>query len=295
MLKPLALAAGLLLPAATLAFDGIRVTLLGGDAVAHQPQVPRAGTLVEADTEALLFDCGPDTLDGLERAGVGLDDITAIFLTQAKRDSLSGCAQLWARAAQSGRTDPWEVWGPQGTPAAVHELASERDGIRIEAKEIAENVVYQTDVVRVTAFVAEHGAAAPAFDYRVDFRGRSVVIAVDNRYSETLARAARHATVFVHRVAFAAPRAVDDSPAVRDALALYASPEDSAKLLRASRPGLVLLAYVGLFSTTEEELMRRMRRLYSGPLQIGRERMVVEVENEVQVRSEPSERRGVAR
>jgi ribonuclease Z len=231
----------------------------------------------------------------LERAGVGLDDITAIFLTQVHPAALSGCAQLWARAAQAGRTDAWEIWGPQGTLTAVRELAAEQDGVRIEAKEISENVVYQTDVVRVTAFVAERGTAAPAFDYRIDFRERSVVIAVDNRYSETLARAARHASVLVHRVALAAPGAAEDSQAVRDALALYASPEESGKLLRASRPGLALFAYAGLFSTTEEELMRRMRRVYPGPLQIGRERMVVEVENEVQVRSEPSERRSGAR
>jgi ribonuclease Z len=226
---------------------------------------------------------------------MGSDDITAIFLTQAQADSLSGCPQLWARAAQLGRTDPWEIWGPQGTRAAIHALAKEAGGARIEVTEISENVVYQTDTVRVTAFVAERGSAEPAFGYRIDFRERSVVIAVDSRYSETLARISRRTNVLVCRVALAGPVAAEHSIAVHDALALYPSPEESAKLFRAARPGLVLFAYAGLFGATEEELVRRTRRIYSGPVQIGRERMVVEVENEVQVRGEPSEQRSGAR
>jgi ribonuclease Z len=295
MVRPLLLAAGLLLAAPALPFDGIRVTLLGGDAVVRQPQAPRAGTLVEADGEALLFDCGPDTLAGMERAGMSSDAITAIFLTQARPDSLSGCRQLWAGSAQSGRTDSWEVWGPEGTRAAIDALGDEAGGARIEVTEISENLVYQTDTVSVTAFVAERSSSEPAFGYRVDFRERSVVIAVDNRYSATLARISHRANVLVCRVALAAPGAAEGSKAVRDALALYASPEESAKLFRAAHPGLVLFAYAGLFGATEDDLVRRTRRIYPGPVEIGRERMVVEVENEVQVRAEPSERRSGAR
>jgi ribonuclease Z len=295
MLEHLALAAGLLLAVPALAFDGIRVTLLGGEAVMREPQAPRAGTLVEADEEVLLFDCGPDTLAGLERAGLGPEDITAIFLTQAHTDSLAGCEQMWAHSAQAGRSDPWEVWGPQGTRAAISALSTPPGGARVDATEISENIVYQTDTVRVTALVAQTDAEESAFDYRVDFRQRSVVIAVDNRYSETLVQAARHANVLVYRVALATAGAAERSQAVRDALALYPSPEESARLFRAARPGLVLFAYAGLFGATEEELLRRTRRIYPGPVQVGRERMVVEVQNEVQVRGEPSTKRSSAR
>jgi ribonuclease Z len=187
------------------------------------------------------------------------------------------------------------VWGPEGTRAAIDALGDEAGGARIEVTEISENLVYQTDTVSVTAFVAERSSSEPAFGYRVDFRERSVVIAVDNRYSATLARISHRANVLVCRVALAAPGAAEGSKAVRDALALYASPEESAKLFRAAHPGLVLFAYAGLFGATEDDLVRRTRRIYPGPVEIGRERMVVEVENEVQVRAEPSERRSGAR
>jgi ribonuclease Z len=292
MLKLFALMSALALATPAAAFDGIRVTLLGGDAISHTPAGPRAGTLIEAGDEVLLFDCAREVKAGLRRAGLGLDDITAIFLTRARPDNVAGCAELWEGSAQAGRSDPWEIWGPAGTLDTVRPLAAQAGGNSgVEPNEITENVVYQTEGVRVTAFVAERVPAEPAFGYRVDFRQRWVVIAADNRYSDTLARIARNAAVLVHQVALAAPEAADRSQAVREALALYASPEDAARTFRAAHPILAVYAYAGLFGATEAELIRRTRRVYSGPVEIGREKMVVEVENEVQVRGEPSEQR----
>jgi hypothetical protein len=80
--------------------------------------------------------------------------------------------------------------------------------------------------------------------------------------------------------------------AARDAIAMYASPEDAARMFRAARPYLGIYAYAGLFGATEADLIRRTRHHYPGPIEIGREQMVVEVENEVQVRAEPSEKQG---
>jgi ribonuclease Z len=296
MLKLFALLTGLAVGAPAAAFDGIRVTLLGGDAMALAAEGPRGGILVEADSEVLLFDCAREVAVGLERAGLSAGDVTAVFLTRATNADLAGCVELFERSERAGRTDPWEIWGPAGTQDAVRALlAGTAGGARVEANEIVENVVYQTDRVRVTAFVAERVPDEPAFGYRVDFRQRAVVIAADNRFSQTLARFARNAAVLVHNVALSTPELAQTSEAARQAVATYASPEDAARTLRAARPYLAIYAYAGLFGTTESELIRRTRRHYPGPVELGRDRMVIEIENEVQLRSEPSDKRGSVR
>jgi ribonuclease Z len=296
MLRFVAVLAGLALAAPAVAFDGIRVTLLGGDAIARAAEGPRGGILVEADGEVLLFDCAREVGAGLERAGLSAGDVTAVFLTRALNTNLAGCLELFERSERAGRSDPWEIWGPAGTRVALRALL---DGTphaaRVEASEIVENVVYQTDRVRVTAFVAERVPEESAFGYRVDFRQRAVVIAADNRFSQTLARFARNAAVLVHQVALSAPGLAQTSDAARQAMATYASPEDAARTFRAARPYLAIYAYAGLFGATESELIQLTRRHYAGPVEIGRDRTVIEIENEVQLRSEPSDRHGSAR
>lgn len=274
------------------AFDGIRLTLVGGDAVSTTLARTGPAALVEAGGETLLFDCGRGVRQALERAGVAMNDITGIFLTQARGPSIAGCVELWQGSAKL-RSDPWEVWGPDGTVDAIDLLAATgaAESAPVEAKEVSENLVFQTDAVRVMAFVASRGMGEPAYGYRVEFGRHSVVIAADSRYSESLVRNARSVSILVQQVALAHPQVAAGSPAIREILTQYPSPEDAARVLREARPYLAVYAYAGLFGVSEDELMRRTRRLYSGPIELGRDLLVVEVGNELQIRRAPSEPR----
>ena len=56
----------------------------------------------------------------------------------------------------------------------------------------------------VTAFEVDHGALIkPAYGYRIDYEGRSVILSGDTRYSENLEKHAQGATLVVHEVAIA--------------------------------------------------------------------------------------------
>ena len=56
--------------------------------------------------------------------------------------------------------------------------------------------------VTVTAFEVDHGALIkPAYGYRIDYEGRSVILSGDTRYSENLEKHAQGATLVVHEVA----------------------------------------------------------------------------------------------
>jgi ribonuclease Z len=286
-----------------LAFDGIRVTLLGTGALA--PSIDRFGPaiLVEAGSAVLLFDCGRGATQRLGQAGVGLGEVDAVFLTHLHSDHIVGLPDLWLTAFARGRSDPLPVFGPEGTVAMARNLEqafsadiASRTGAAalaaaIDAHDIGENVVYQTDEVIVTAFVVDHGAIKPAYGYRVDYQGRrSVVLSGDTRYSENLIRNAKGVQLLVHEVAAADPE-LAQTPGARSILDIHTTPEDAARVFRQARPYLAVFSHVVLLGVKEEDVMRRTHDNYRGLVEMGKDLMVIEIQNEVQVRSAPSDHR----
>lgn len=282
--------AAIALSAQTFAFDGIRLTLLGTGSP-HQQGGAHSGpaTLIEAGTEVMLIDCGPGTMERLEQARVAVSELTAIFLTSLDPAHISGCRELWYTRQQARRTLP-PVWGPNGTQALLRDVDREGGAIGqpTEAYDVADNVIYQPEGVTVTAFVTDYPPTPQAFGYRIDANRRSVTVSGDTRFSENLIRYARGAHVLVHEVAAASAQSLAGAD-VRRLVEMHTSPEEAGKVFRAARPYLAVYSHIMLFDVSEEDLMRRTRRAYRGAVEIGRDLMVIEVQNEVQVRSSPSE------
>ncbi len=273
------------------AFDGIRLTLLGGIGSSGQSE-SGPGTIVEAGDEVVLVDCGAGTLERLRAARFLPGEVTAVFLTSLDPGHVGGCAELLVARLRAGLTYPLPVWGPNGTIEAVQVWVGAHGGVGpegIDPREIGENVVYDTGEVKVTAIVAEHWAQAVAYGYRVERERRAVVLLGGARYSQNVAIGSRHAQVVGSDVAGTLSGQPTADDAERDAVASHAAPEDAGKILNEARAYLGLYTHLRLFGIDEEEVVRRTRRYYRGPLQIGRAGMIVEVQNEVQVRSTPSD------
>jgi ribonuclease Z len=284
-------------------FDGIRITLLGtGGGPAPSKERLGPATLIEAGEEVLLFDCGRGVVQRLAQAGMALHKVQQVFLSHLHADHTVGCPDLWLSGWLRGRDEPLQVLGPKGTVAMMSHIsqAFEADiasrvvdnkaGARILAREIEENVIYQTDRVRVTAFVVDHGPMEPAYGFRVDSNGRSVVISGDTRYSENLIRNARGASVVIHEVMAIDQGLLEDSERLRKVLVIHTTPEEVGKVFKATRPGLAVLSHVILMQTKESDLIRRIRSQYSGTLELGYDLMVIEIQNEIQIRGAPSDR-----
>jgi len=278
---------GLASPA--IAFEGIRLTLLGAGSASQSGTRPGSVTLIEAGDEVLLMDCGPGTVQRLEQAGVGLSELTAVFLSSLDPALVEGCRELWSAERNAGRQPP-AVWGPQGVRAFFDDIDRERrpDEPPTDAHDLVDNIIYQADGVTVTAFVTDNPAVPQSFGYRVDAFRRSATVSGHTRYSENLIRNARGAHVLLHEVAAASTQSLS-AEAVRRTLEGHTSPEDAAKVFRAVRPYLAVYAPVVLFGLSEDDLLRRTRRAYAGPLEIGRDSMIIEIQNEVQLRSAPSD------
>ena len=294
---------------AMLAAQAIRVTLLGTGTPSPRPDRFGPSILVEAGDQKLLFDCGRGVPIRLAQLHVPMGQLTAVFLTHLHSDHVVGLPDLWltgwlANPQFGHRTQPMRLYGPRGTAAMVSALraafaadlrirqADEKlapEGAEIAATEIDEGVVRDSGGVRVTAFTVDHGDdIKPAFGYRIEYRGRVVVLSGDTRPSENLVRHARGADLLVHEVAMGRAAGLASSEAMRRVLAHHTTPEDAGRIFSRVRPRLAVYSHIALLSydpangpPTVDELLAATRTTWDGPLEIGEDLMRIDVGEQV--------------
>lgn len=273
-------------PTATVPSDSLKVVLLGtGLGPPVNLQQYGASTLVEAGAQRFLFDCGRGATLRLAQAGVPIGSITRVFLTHLHSDHVLQLPDLLLTGWAGGRRAvPLAVWGPAGTRAMMDHLQqafafdihTRRDvdehlpaaGITVVSHEVTtDGVVFTEDGVTVTAFLVDHGPVQPAFGYRIEYRGRSVVLSGDTRVSENLVRHAQGADVLVHEVID--PEALRDRPdhpsaAIVDAIiAHHTTPQQAGEVFRRVAPRLAVYSH----APNTERILAQTRTAYAGPLQ----------------------------
>jgi ribonuclease Z len=303
----------ILLQGGSHAQEPFRVTLLGTGTPRPDPQRFGPATLVEAGNQKLLFDAGRGVPIRLSQLRMPPARIDALFLTHYHSDHVSGIPDLWLTAwlpGGGGRKQPWRVIGPTGAKELMAHLerayaadvririADQQlppEGAAVRTEEFAaDGVVYERDGVRVTAFEVDHGEVIkPAYGYRVDHQGRSVLISGDTRFSENVIRHGTGVDLLVHAVAGAKPELLDN-PVVRRILDHHTLPPAAATVFNRTQPKLAVYTHIVLQRTdtvpppTVEEIVAETRKTYAGPLQVGEDLMSFDItEGGVTVNSPP--------
>jgi ribonuclease Z len=276
-----------------------KVTLLGTGTPRLQSDRLGSSTFVEAGAERLIFDCGRCTLHRLGQTGMPVTEINTLFLTHLHSDHTVGIPDLWLTPWIFGRWEvPFRVFGPIGTQKFMSKLeeAFEFDihirpihdllppqGVKVAARDIQEGVVYENNGVKVTAFEVDHRPIKPSFGYRVDYEGKAIVISGDTRFSENLIDHSKDVNLLIHNVAAAREEDLRQSERMRSITNLHLMPEEAGEVFSRSNPELAVYTHMVLYSTSIEELIRRTRRTYTGPLEIGEDLMVIDVGEKVTV------------
>jgi ribonuclease Z len=160
------------------------------------------------------------------------------------------------------------------------------DGVKLLVTEISEGVVYDNAGVKVTAFEVDHAPVTPAFGYRIDYAGRSVVLSGDTRVSENLIRHARGVDVLVHEV-FAPEtlqRAGVPAGRAKHIVDYHTTPEQAGEVFARVKPKLAVYSHICMPSATEQDLIPATRRAYAGRLELGEDLMVIDVGETIGVR-----------
>ena len=280
--------------------QSIKVTLLGTGN--PRPVMARFGPsiLVEAGNEKLLFDCGRGATQRLYQLKHDTD-ITALFLTHLHSDHVVGFTDFWLTGWVMGRQVPLRMFGPAGTTemakhlteAFAFDIHMRRDldeqlpgsGVELLAKDIQEGVVYESGGVKVTAFAVDHGLVKPAFGYRIDYAGHSVVLSGDTRYSENLIRFAQGTDLLIHEVidvdAYEHSGTHFTPEQQKKVIAHHTTPEQAGALFTKVKPKLAVYSHI--VPPEVPTLFAQTRKTYQGPLEVGVDLMSIEVGEQVTV------------
>ena len=197
-------------------FDGLRVFMCG----IASPLVTRGHAqscvAVLAGENLYVVDAGRGSAGTMQFGGESMLPLRAILLTHFHSDHITGIPDFNLNSWVAGRPQALEIIGPEGVDrivAGFNEAFALDYGYRVahhgaallppelgelQAKVIAAGVILDHEGLVVTAFPVDHSPVEPAFGYRFDYGGRSVVVSGDTVVVESLRTAATGADLLLH-------------------------------------------------------------------------------------------------
>lgn len=208
--------------------DSLRVLLCGTSSPMPARDAAKSCTIIAAGEQIFLIDIGPEASENLALWRVPVTRIEHVFLTHFHSDHIGELGEFNFMGWAQGRRQPLQVHGPEGVeqvvdgfntvyaldsgyrhahhdhgkglmPPVAAVMQSRLIGLARtgEAPQGRSAVVFEQGGVKVTAIEVDHRPVTPAFAYRFDYRGRSVVISGDTTFYPPLVAAARGADVLV--------------------------------------------------------------------------------------------------
>jgi ribonuclease Z len=206
--------------------DALRVAVCGSSAPLASRERAKACVAVFAGGKYYVVDIGPEATENLVLWGIPLSSIGGVLLTHFHSDHIGDLGELNLQTWANGRPAPLKVYGGPGVDRVV---AGFNDAYRIDqgyrtahhtaeamppatwpmaAQPIAmpgawtpakdrSSVVLNDGALTITAFEVDHAPIEPAYAYRFDYKGRSVLVTGDLKYHAPLIKAARGVDMMV--------------------------------------------------------------------------------------------------
>lgn len=283
--------------------DVFRVTLLGTGAPDPLPDRFSASTLIEAGNQKILIDAGRGAVIRLAQVQIPLGKIDVLFLTHYHSDHTVGIPDLWLTGwlppPFGQRNTPFHVIGPVGAVNLMSNLERAYsddikvrtddqklppEGVAVNVEEFTKDgVVYSKDGLQVTAFEVNHGEAVkPAYGYRIDYAGHSVLISGDTRLNENVVKYGTGTDLLVHEV-FAVMPELMKNPAIQKIAAHHVTPGEAGMVFSRAHPKLAVYTHLSLIATptvravTTDDIVAQTRETYKGPLVVGEDLMAFDI------------------
>jgi ribonuclease Z len=209
-----------------LADDALRVAVCGSSAPLASRDRAKACVAVFAGGKYYVVDIGPEATENLVLWGMPLSSIGGVLLTHFHSDHIGDLGELNLQTWANGRRAPLKVYGGPGVESVVegfntayrldqgyrtaHHTAEAMPpatwpmiaqpiampGTWTSAKDRS-SVVLNEGALTVTAFEVDHAPIEPAYAYRFDYKGRSVLVTGDLKYHQPIIKAARGVDLMV--------------------------------------------------------------------------------------------------
>ncbi|GBE65019.1 ribonuclease Z [Mycobacterium sp. MFM001] len=275
----------------------IEITLLGTGSPIPDPNRAGPSTLVRADGQVFLVDCGRGVLQRAAAIGLGANGLSALLLTHLHSDHIADLGDvLITRWVTTFAPDPapLPVIGPPGTAEVVdatlkafghdigYRIAHHADLTApppVEVHEYTAGTVWDRDGVSIRVAPTDHRPVAPTIGFRIDTGGASVVLAGDTVPCETLDRLAVGADALVHTVIRKDIIGQLPQQRIRDICDYHSSVQQAATTAKRAGVGtLVLTHYVPGIAPGQEEQWRALAAAeFDGRIELGDDLHRVEI------------------
>ena len=196
--------------------DSLRVFVCGSASpmgISHRAQ---ACIAVLTPSHFYVFDSGAGSTANISRARLPYARLQGVFLTHFHSDHISEVYELNLASWVNGRPKALQVYGPKGIRKVVSGINDtyeldiryrvEHHGsdflnpklAKLKAETLRTGVVLEDGDLTVTAYAASHAPVEPALGYRIDYRGRSVVISGDSIVTAETRRIASKVDLLLH-------------------------------------------------------------------------------------------------
>ena len=195
--------------------DSLHVFICGSASPLPAPGRAQACVAILAGDDLFLVDAGSGSSQPLMLARMPVASMRAILLTHFHSDHIGAIGDHNITSWAAGRGAPLEIVGPEGVEEVVagfnrafaldaayrtehhgSELMPAELGV-LAARTIEAGLIHDENGLRIRAFPVDHSPVAPAFGYRFDYRGRSVVVSGDTVAAPSLAQAAEGADLLL--------------------------------------------------------------------------------------------------
>jgi ribonuclease Z len=207
--------------------NALRAIVCGSGTPQPSPKSAKACIAVIAGGKLYVVDTGARSSGNLVSWRLPVEKIGGVFLTHFHSDHIGDLGELNMQSWTLGRDTPLNVYGPPGVDRVVagfsqaynldQNYRSATHGVKLMALANGHMVshtvvmpgedtgamnrtatVLDADGLKVTAIEVNHKPVQPAYAYRFDYKGRSLVISGDTSYHLPLAEAAKDTDVLFH-------------------------------------------------------------------------------------------------
>ncbi len=301
-------------PALT-AQDGITVVLAGTGS--PMPDANRIGPclVVRVANKIYVIDAGQGAARNIMLCGINIGKVTAVLLTHFHSDHIGSLGDIMLQRWVGGSNDtPLDIIGPSGVGQVVDGFNAAYkldDGYRtahhgaktapptgaggiarpfaLDTAFNASTVIVSENGLKITAFKVDHFPAVPAVGYKFEYKGRTLVISGDTKYSESLAEQAVGADLLLHEalntklVAWMGKYSyLKNSPStgkiLHDIPFYHTTPEQVAAIAQKDNVKKVVLYHTippipnGWM---DDYFLGDAKNIYSGPISVGKDGMMI--------------------